>query len=186
MPTKKNIKIIPEKNENSETSHEKKAGPFNLKIFIFLQITLIVVIFVALKFFVRVEMDGINGISFSQINKDGSIDSSKKIGDVLQQAGINNLNEGNFDEASNKFEEVLQKDGENMEVLYQLALVKYNQKKYPEAIADLEKVIQKNPKKVEVYNILGNINRDLKKGDEAMKNYRQSIIYWRGNLLSLV
>lgn len=158
MSPKKNLKTILRKNK-PEIAHKprlKKADPFDPKSFIFLTVALVIVIFVASRFFTNISRE-------------------KENVSAIIELGVNDLNHGKIDEAEKIFNDALKIEKNNGEVFYKLAIIKYNRKQYEEAITDLEKIVQGDPTNENAYNILGNIHRDLGKIDEAIKNYSKAI-----------
>lgn len=84
--------------------------------------------------------------------------------------GIDNLSEGNFEQAAKNFEKA-SGDEENSDALFKLAVSKYNQKDFEGAIALYEKIIAKEPGNVLAYNGLANLYRDQKNYTLAKENY---------------
>ena len=94
--------------------------------------------------------------------------------DSLQE-GLVDFQAGNFDEASENFEQAVEADQNDPEALDKLALSQYNQKKYAEALENLDKSLALNPQNYLAYNSKANVYRDQKEFTKAEENYRKAI-----------
>ncbi len=91
------------------------------------------------------------------------------------QNGLNNLDQGNFDKASENFQKALKANQNDTQALDNLALSEYNQKNYAEALSNIDKSLAINPQNYLAYNNKGNIYRDQKDFAKAQENYRKAI-----------
>ncbi len=91
------------------------------------------------------------------------------------QSGLNNLEQGNFDKASENFQKAVEANENDARALDSLALSQYNQKKYSEALSNIDKSLAINSENYLAYNNKGNIYRDQKDFARAQENYRKAI-----------
>jgi tetratricopeptide (TPR) repeat protein len=91
------------------------------------------------------------------------------------QSGFNNLEQGNFDKASENFQKAVEADQNDTRALDSLALSQYNQKQYAEALENIDKSLAINSENYLAYNNKGNIYRDQKDFARAEENYRKAI-----------
>ncbi|MFZ2188272.1 MAG: tetratricopeptide repeat protein [Candidatus Moraniibacteriota bacterium] len=91
------------------------------------------------------------------------------------QSGLNNLEQGNFDEASENFQKAVKADRGDTRALDSLALSQYNQKQYAEALENIDKSLAINSENYLAYNNKANIYRDQKDFAKAEENYRKAI-----------
>jgi len=159
MTIKKNVKNILRKNKPEtikKINLKEKIRHLDFKDIGIVAVFLVVFLFLIYLMFFR-----------GWVNKED-------ISSVLQ-SGVEELKQGKIDEAGDKFEKIIKRDGDNLEAKYNLAIVKYNKKEYEEAIYDLNIVVKMNPEDKKSYNVLGNIYRDLKKYEEAIDSYTRAI-----------
>lgn len=93
--------------------------------------------------------------------------------------GLQNLEEGRFDEAAANFERA--SSGENeVGAKYKLAVSKYNQKDFEGAAEAYEEVLRKDPRNADALNGLGNIYRDQRNFSKAQDSYRKASLSSNG------
>lgn len=97
-----------------------------------------------------------------------------KLQEFNYNRGLDNLSQGNFDEAAKNFEKAASGKNET-DALYQLAVSKYNQKDFEGAISAYQSVIEKDSLNAPAFNGLGNIYRDQKNYSQAEESYKAAI-----------
>jgi len=99
----------------------------------------------------------------------------KKVDDMYA-AGIESINEGDFNSATEILSRAVEEDENSVEKLKMLAVSQYNQKNYDEAEENFQKLLEKDVKNsFSYFNSLANIYRDKGEFEKAVEYYEKAI-----------
>ena len=91
--------------------------------------------------------------------------------DVHFEKGVDYINQGDYQQAIEEFNQVLNIDSEYVDAYCGIGIAHLYQKKYREAIETLEKAIALNPDKAIAYYLLGKAYKEI-------MNYGEAISAW--------